>query len=73
MINGGKGGLPYDLMGFMILSRLPLIYMLSIDNNIYRIPPVNTQVLILLFVVFIVHWVVIWLQSKKGGQFMIPN
>lgn len=42
MVNGGKGGLPYDLMGFMILSRLPLIYMLSIDNNIYRIPPAST-------------------------------
>ena len=28
MINGGKGGLPYDLVGFMIVSRLPLIYML---------------------------------------------
>jgi hypothetical protein len=38
MINGGKGGLPYDLMGFMVVSRLPLIYMLTSDNNIFKTP-----------------------------------
>ncbi len=29
MMSGGKGGLPYDLMGFMIISRLPLVYMFT--------------------------------------------
>lgn len=29
MMSGGKGGLPYDLMGFMIVSRLPLVYMFT--------------------------------------------
>ncbi len=31
MTSGGKGGLPKDLIGFMIISRLPLFYMLGID------------------------------------------
>ena len=29
MMSGGKGGLPHDLMGFMIVSRLPLVYMFT--------------------------------------------
>jgi hypothetical protein len=73
MINGGKGGLPYDLMGFMLASRLPLIYMLTIDDNIFKTPPASRESLILLAVVFICHLVFIFLQSRKGGQFMVPN
>jgi hypothetical protein len=29
MVNGGKGGLPYDLIGFMIMSRLPLGFIMT--------------------------------------------
>ena len=73
MINGGKGGLPYDLMGFMIVSRLPLLYMFTIDDNIFKTPPASHKYLLLLGIVFIFHWLLIFIQSRKGGQFMIPN
>jgi len=73
MFNGGKGGLPYDLMGFMVVSRLPLIYMLTSDNNIFKTPSAPIKSLVLLFLVFMFNWIFIYLQSRKGGQFMIPN
>ena len=73
MLNGGKGGLPYDLMSFMIVSRLPLMYMLAVDNNIFKTPPVSSNYLVLLATVFILNAGLIFLQSIKGGQFMIPN
>jgi len=28
IIQGGKGGLPADLVGFLIASRIPLLYLL---------------------------------------------
>jgi hypothetical protein len=73
MVNGGKGGLPYDLIGFMILSRLPMIYMQVYSNNIFNTPPINTSYIQLLTVIFLFHCLIIYLQSLKGGQFIIPN
>ena len=73
MVNGGKGGLPYDLMGFMILSRVPFVYMQTSEDNIWNRPPMDSQYFNLLIGVFIFHSVIILLQSFKGGQFLVPN
>lgn len=73
MINGGKGGLPYDLMGFMIVSRIPLAYMQISEDNLWNRPPIDSQYIKLLISVFIFHSIIILLQSLKGGQFLIPN
>jgi len=73
MINGGKGGLPIDLLGYMVFSRIPFIYIFTTTDNIFKLPPFSGQIITLLLAVFILLWGVIYLQSKKGGQFMIPN
>lgn len=73
MANGGKGGLPYDLMGFMIVSRLPFIYMQLTESNIWNMPPMQTSYMKVLIGVFVVHGIIILLQSIKGGQFLVPN
>lgn len=72
MISGGKGGLPYDLMGFMIVSRLPLLYMFM-EHNVFRILPADKSHMYLLAIVFISNLTLILVQSLKGGQFLIPN
>jgi hypothetical protein len=73
MITGGKGGLSRDLLAFMLLSRLPLIYMLVSDSNIFKSPPLSYNSLALLFFTTLLNWIIIHLQSLKGGQFLIPN
>jgi hypothetical protein len=39
---GGKEGLPYDLIAIVLLNRLPLFYLLTIDDNIFKIKPLNS-------------------------------
>ena len=56
---GGKGGLPYDLLAFTIISRIPMLYFLIDKNNIFRITPLNISSLILLIVSFISHFYII--------------
>ena len=73
MLNGGKGGLPYDLMGFMIVSRLPFIYMETSTENIWKMPVMDSQYVKLLMGVFLLHLIIIVLQSIKGGQFLVPK
>ena len=73
MVNGGKGGLPLDLLGFMVVSRLPLMYMLSTEDNIFRTAPASNNYLYLIYIIFAINWFVTYLQSRKGGQFMIPR
>jgi hypothetical protein len=37
MVQGGKGGLPRDLIGFLIASRIPLLYILKSESAAFRI------------------------------------
>jgi hypothetical protein len=41
MIQGGKGGLPKDLVGFLIVSRIPLLYVLLTENVAFRISSIG--------------------------------
>ena len=41
MIQGGKGGLPKDLVGFLIVSRIPLLYVLLTENVAFRISSIT--------------------------------
>lgn len=56
---GGKGGLPYDLLAFSVISRIPMLYFLIDSDNIFRITPLNTSSIILLIVTFIGHFYII--------------
>lgn len=59
MFQGGKGGLPRDLVAFTILSRIPLIFITLFNDNIFKIEPISTANLILLILVFLFHLYII--------------
>jgi hypothetical protein len=72
MLSGGKGGLPIGLIGFILISRIPIFYVFGFEN-VFRIPPANLKEIVIMVFSFTLSWIIISLQSRKGGQFMIPN
>ncbi len=73
MIQGGKGGLPKDLVGFLIVSRIPLLYIIMSENVAFRISSIMLSQFLILFFVFAIELIIIFLQSKYTGTFMVPN
>lgn len=57
----------------MIVSRLPFIYTETSTENLWKMSVMDSGYVKLWMGVFILHTIVIVLQSIKGGQFLVPN
>lgn len=71
VVRGGEGGLEISLVFVILLSRIPLLAVITSEDNIFKFTP-NHLLNKFIIATIVFHLIVIFFQKKKGGRFFTP-
>ena len=72
MKHGGSGGVSTELVAVVVLSRVPVLCTLGLEDNVHRMTPDKIATRII-FLTMVLHLVFISLQKKFGSRLLVPK